>query len=524
MFREGSTVGPYTLVRKLGSGSFGAVWLADRVTPIATTTVALKVPLGDEVNMDAIKQEATTWVQASGHPNVVPIIEANMYDGQVIIASEYIDSGSLEDWLRRNGGRAPSIDGAVDIVCGILSGLEHLHSRHIIHRDIKPANLLLQGETPRLVDFGISRILKNTSRSIMAAGTPSYMAPEAFDGRRNEQTDIWSVGVIMYQMLAGRLPYPQQEMTSLIGAIVSGSPDPLPVSVPGPVQAVLNRAMAKDPAQRFRSASEMRAALRNAMEVVRQGRGQQAPAPSPQPVRGGTIVETPQQRQQGFMSGGGAAPAPTMPNRQQPTAQGGVTPTMKVSPQQYGQQYPQQYPQQYQQQYAQPQFGMPSRAKNNKPMIIIAIVIGVLLVGGGITAAVLLGGGSSSTTTTTTSTLAGGGGGGGGGTAPAESVDVVANKVITAWRANDEQAMRNLSARANQQTVVEQMNAFNIGAYMQFQGVSSMSLMSSNVAGNTATADYMVTFNEGTRGTDKMRLMIEDRAWKVVSLFEPTQQ
>ncbi|HXG91562.1 MAG TPA: protein kinase [Blastocatellia bacterium] len=272
MLRVGDQLGPYTLVSKIGSGAFGTVWLADRSTLIATTRVALKVPSGDEVDMEAIKQEANTWVQASGHPNVVPIIEANIYDGQVVIASEYIAEGSLEDWLRKNGGKAPSVEAAVEMTMGILAGLDHLHTRHIIHRDLKPANLLLQGETPRLADFGISRILKNTSKSLLAAGTPSYMAPEAFDGKRNEQTDLWSVGVMLYQMLAGRLPFPQAEMTSLIGAIVSKNPDPLPVNVPAPLQSVINCALAKSPTQRYRTAKEMRSALRNALEAIRHGK------------------------------------------------------------------------------------------------------------------------------------------------------------------------------------------------------------------------------------------------------------
>src|SRR5205085_8138967 len=111
---------------------------------------------------------------------------------------------------------APSIDIAIKIMFGILDGLEHLHTRQIIHRDLKPSNLLLQGHTPRIADFGISRIIKTTSQSITIAGTYAYMAPEAFDGRRNEQTDIWAAGVIFYQMLTGRLPFPQKDPASLM--------------------------------------------------------------------------------------------------------------------------------------------------------------------------------------------------------------------------------------------------------------------------------------------------------------------
>ncbi|MEK6301445.1 MAG: serine/threonine-protein kinase [Acidobacteriota bacterium] len=275
MFRAGDQIGPYILNSKIGRGAFGVVWLAERRTTIATTRVALKMPLDEEIDLDTIKQEANVWVQASGHPNVVPIIEANVYDDQVVIVSEYAPDGSLDAWLKRiaAAGHSPgqSIEFAVEMAAGILAGLQHLHSRHIIHRDLKPQNILLQGSMPRLADFGISRVLRSTSQSSIVAGTPVYMAPEAFDGKRNEQTDLWSVGVMLYQMLAGRLPFPQTDMTSLMGAILTRNPDPLPISVPAPLQEVINRSLAKNTAQRYRSATEMRSALRSAMEAIRHG-------------------------------------------------------------------------------------------------------------------------------------------------------------------------------------------------------------------------------------------------------------
>lgn len=262
MLRSGDQIGPYTLINKLGRGAFGTVWLSERRTTIATTTAALKIPLDDDVDLETIKHEANLWVRACGHPNVLPIIEANIYDNQVIIASEYAPDGSLESWLKQHG-KAPTVEAAVEIISGVLAGLEHLHARNIIHRDLKPANILFQGSTPRIADFGISRVLKSTSQSSSVAGTPAYMAPEAFDGKRNEQTDIWSVGVIFYQLLAGRLPFPQADITSLVGAILSRNPDPLPISVPAPLREVIGRALSKDTSQRSKSAAEMRAALRN---------------------------------------------------------------------------------------------------------------------------------------------------------------------------------------------------------------------------------------------------------------------
>ncbi len=195
MFHERQQIGPYTLIRRLGRGGFGEVWLGERQGKFATTQVAVKLPLDEQVDHAAIEHEAQLWAKASGHPNVLPIIEADEYDGQIVIVSEYAPDGSLEDWLKTHG-KMP-IEKAVETTIQILDGLEFLHSRQIIHRDLKPANILLQGKTPRLADFGISRAMRTTaaSQSQNISGTFAYMSPEALDGKRSVQTDIWSVGV-----------------------------------------------------------------------------------------------------------------------------------------------------------------------------------------------------------------------------------------------------------------------------------------------------------------------------------------
>jgi WD40 repeat protein len=255
-------IGSYTLVNKIGSGGFGVVWLAEKRTSIATTRFALKLARNEDVDIEVFKQEASIWAQVSGHPNVLPIIEADIYDGQIVIVSEYAPGGSLMDWLQRHGARAPSIEAAVEMASEILDGLEHLHEQRIIHRDLKPDNILLQRETPRLADFGIARVIKTDSYSKAVTGTFAYMAPEAFNGKRNEQTDVWSVGIILYQMLAGRLPYDQVDIVSLVGAIVGHVPPPLPDFVPESLRRIVMRALERDPTQRYRSATEMRLDLR----------------------------------------------------------------------------------------------------------------------------------------------------------------------------------------------------------------------------------------------------------------------
>src|SRR5438874_8599488 len=137
MPRPNEKIGPYTLIQQLGRGAFGVVWLAERRGAITKTKVALKLVLDEEPDLKAIKQEADLWERVGGHPNVLPIIEADIYDGQVVIASEYAPNGSLEGWLKKNGGAALSLESAVAMISGILAGLDHLHAKRVIHRDLK---------------------------------------------------------------------------------------------------------------------------------------------------------------------------------------------------------------------------------------------------------------------------------------------------------------------------------------------------------------------------------------------------
>jgi serine/threonine protein kinase len=263
MFRAGQQIGVYVLIGKLGKGGFGEVWLAEKRSQFITKKVAVKLPLDEQVNFDAIRQEATLWEQASGHPNVLPIIDADVYDGQVVIVSEYADGGSLFDRLKRD--LKLSLQESVEMAIGILSGLDFLHSRRIIHRDIKPQNILLQGNTPRLADFGISRAMNTTVVSSAIIGTDAYMSPESFDGKRSVQTDIWSVGVVLYLLLKGRLPFPQEHPTERMFAVLTKDFEPLPPEIPADLRNIVQKALAKQPENRFQLAAEMREALQKAL-------------------------------------------------------------------------------------------------------------------------------------------------------------------------------------------------------------------------------------------------------------------
>lgn len=273
MPRPDDKIGPYVLVRRLGQGGFGEVWLAENRTPLAVSRCALKLPLVEHPDLDEIRKEATLWERAKGHPNVLPIIEANIYEGQVVIVSEYAEEGTLQDRLDSWGGRAPDTAAAVGLTLGILGGLAHLHGRGILHRDLKPQNIMMQGDSPRIADFGLARVLASSAQTNRLSGTLAYMAPEAFKGERSERTDLWSVAVMLYQLLTGSLPFPYTDMTRLFAAIVSEPPQPLPGTFPQGLRDVLTTALAREPAGRYASAAAMREALSGAAGVFLSGLG-----------------------------------------------------------------------------------------------------------------------------------------------------------------------------------------------------------------------------------------------------------
>lgn len=258
MFKVGQQIGIYTLLRKLGQGGFGQVWLAEKTSGSFRTfskKVALKLPHNEQVDFKSIEKEANLWEQASGHPNVLPIIDADVIDGQIVIVSEFADGGSLADKLSATG-KIP-VEKAVEYTRGILSGLQFLHSKGIIHRDIKPQNILLQGDIPRLADFGISRMMNTNTFSAAIVGTDAYMSPEALDGERSVQTDIWSVGVVLYQMIQGRLPFAQAHRSERMFAILTKEFTPLSADVPQRLKEIIARTLDKNPVQRYESAAAM---------------------------------------------------------------------------------------------------------------------------------------------------------------------------------------------------------------------------------------------------------------------------
>ena len=276
MLKQGLEIKDYTLKTFLGKGSFGEVWLAEKKIEISDKKVpfALKF-ISDNTNgisdYASVRREINTWIDASGNKNIISVMDGFIYENLFVIVSEYANNGSLREWLRERGGQAAGLEKTVEIMCGILDGLTHLHSQNIIHRDLKPENVLLKGDVPCIADFGVSRIVENTSLEISQAGTntagsPLYMSPESFERiKPAPQIDIWSAGVMLFEMLSGKTPYSSDTIPGLIYEIVTKEPRSLPADIPEGFHQVMKKALAKDVSERFSSAKEMREALMRAL-------------------------------------------------------------------------------------------------------------------------------------------------------------------------------------------------------------------------------------------------------------------
>ena len=265
MLEKNDKIRDYTLLKFLGKGQFGEVWLAEKQLQFGNRSFrhALKFlsNIGNEIDLQSAEAEIDTWIEASGHPNVMSVLDMFAHKKHIIIVSEYAEGGSLKRWLSKSEDKAPTREKAVTMMLGILSGIEHLHSRNVVHRDLKPDNILLQGNFPRITDFGISRIVSTNSMLTKVVGSPAYMSPESFDGIKSPQTDIWSAGVILYEMLTGDLPFDADTIFGLAAAIRQQLPKPLPEDIPEELRRVVDTALHKNLTRRFQTAQGMRIAL-----------------------------------------------------------------------------------------------------------------------------------------------------------------------------------------------------------------------------------------------------------------------
>jgi eukaryotic-like serine/threonine-protein kinase len=255
--QPGNTLGNYQIVEKIGAGGMGAVYKAYQ--PSLGRYVAIKVlppqTAGDPSFSERFAQEAKA-VGKLRHPNIVTAFDFTQQDDIAYLVSDYIDGGTLADQL----GTPLPLDYAMGILGPIAAALDYAHARGIVHRDIKPQNVLMTREgTPVLTDFGLAKIVGPGSGMTQAGslmGTADYMAPELAGGAESAgpAADQYALGIIAYQILVGRHPFPSDNPLSALMAHVN-KPVPLPsqvgVVLPPGAEAALIRALAKKPEDRF---------------------------------------------------------------------------------------------------------------------------------------------------------------------------------------------------------------------------------------------------------------------------------
>ncbi len=202
MFLQGQKVGKYEIIRSLGSGGFGSVYLA-RDTWL-DIKVAIKVPHKQSAELYKLLKEPRLQA-ALNHPNIVRMIAAEKENRTFFMVMEYVKGKTLEKILEKE--KVLDCERAVDYIKQIAQGVDHAHRNKIIHRDLRPSNILISEDgTAKITDFGTSAWLSNVPYASTRIGSPPYMAPEQFLGKASYQSDIYSIGCIFYEMVIGRPP------------------------------------------------------------------------------------------------------------------------------------------------------------------------------------------------------------------------------------------------------------------------------------------------------------------------------
>ena len=203
MFFRGQTVGKYRILSPLGSGGFGSVYLAEDTW--IDKKVAIKVPHRQNLDFGELLREPRLLASLS-HPNVVTVLTAEKQDNVFFIVMEYVAGDTLEAIIEREG--ALDLPRALDYTCQICNAMDHAHRHGVLHRDLRPGNVLVtEHGLVKVADFGTSRFLEIAAHGTTVIGSPPYMAPEQFQGKAVFASDVYSIGVTMYQMLTGALPY-----------------------------------------------------------------------------------------------------------------------------------------------------------------------------------------------------------------------------------------------------------------------------------------------------------------------------
>jgi serine/threonine protein kinase len=270
--------GRYEIVGELGRGAMGVVYKAtDPVIgrPVAVKTIKLSEE-GTGLTRPELLQRFQTEARAAGlltHPNIVVVYDAGEEDGQYYITMEMVEGKSVQALL--DAGHAFPLPRVLRIMEQVCSALQYAHERNVVHRDVKPANIMLTADdTVKVTDFGTAKILQfgTVQQTAHVMGTPSYMSPEQVKGRAVDgRSDIFSLGVMLYEMITGEKPFPGQSITTVIYKIVNEEPVPprqINPSIHPGISGAVMRALAKDPQERYQSCRELLEDLRNYRSVA----------------------------------------------------------------------------------------------------------------------------------------------------------------------------------------------------------------------------------------------------------------
>jgi serine/threonine-protein kinase len=260
MFFRGQTVGKYRIISTLGSGGFGSVYLAEDTW--IDKKVAIKVPHRQNLDFGELLREPRLLASLN-HPNIVTVLTAEKQDDTFFIVMEYVPGETLEAIVDREG--ALELTRALDYTVQICNAVDHAQKQGVIHRDLRPGNVLVteQGML-KVADFGTSRFLEIAAHGTTVIGSPPYMAPEQFQGKAVFASDIYSLGVTMYQLLTGELPYQTpapQDLDRLMRGELTSPPRMRNPKLPKAISDVVMKAMAPEIPARYQRASELMEAI-----------------------------------------------------------------------------------------------------------------------------------------------------------------------------------------------------------------------------------------------------------------------
>ena len=256
MLFRGQTLGKYKIISPLGSGGFGTVYLAQDTW--IDKKVAIKVPHRQGLDFGELLREPRLLASVS-HPNIVAITTAEKQENIFFIVMEYVQGETLETIIEKGG--ALDVTRALDFTCQICNAVDHAHGQGVIHRDLRPANVLVtDNDMVKVADFGTSRFLEIAAHGTTVIGSPPYMAPEQFHGKAVFASDIYSLGVTMYQMLTGVLPYDApapSDLPKLMSGELVSPPRMKNPAIPKALSDVVMRAMAPEVTARYQRAADL---------------------------------------------------------------------------------------------------------------------------------------------------------------------------------------------------------------------------------------------------------------------------